>query len=449
MEQLYTHANEHRYTLVVGILSARENYELRRALRNTWMTYVSTCNSLDYGVMVKFIVGSHACNFHPSLRQDEFGCQPLNVTEDFVSNRDIVITALGVFDFQLDGIKSSYLKVTLYDTVSHERVVGAIFTTQSPGLLKGNFRFRTVESYVLPKGFRGTVVVENMNSQNPALKCKAERCDIIDNGKGLVSLGRIRHGSHASNQLPVLWERYQEEIFYAAGNFMFIFPKTDDDSDVISRRSETMEKWMKAKKRETDLINQEILEFNDIVLIDEVDTYRNIPNKLVEFYDWAFRNIEFDFLLKTDDDCYVDIERIAHKLRSLELRRTDKFWWSQFRKHWPINSFGKWAELTYTASEYPMFACGSGYVLSSDLVGWLARNKDFLHRYQGEDVSMGIWLSAVNPNFIQDPGWQCNQTCYRGVYTIPENTPHQLQELFTNTENCGNPCDCHVEETNK
>jgi hypothetical protein len=48
-------------------------------------------------------------------------------------------------------------------------------------------------------------------------------------------------------------------------------------------------------------------------------------------------------------------------------------------------------------STYPAFACGSGNVVSQDLVQWIAANANALFAYQGEDVSMGIWLAALNP----------------------------------------------------
>lgn len=72
-----------------------------------------------------------------------------------------------------------------------------------------------------------------------------------------------------------------------------------------------------------------------------------------------------------------------------------------FRKQWPINYYGKWMENVWTLPWYPSFACGSGYILTNDLIKWLAINHDTLYAYQGEDVSMGIWMTAINPNKIE------------------------------------------------
>lgn len=55
---------------------------------------------------------------------------------------------------------------------------------------------------------------------------------------------------------------------------------------------------------------------------------------------------------------------------------------SSFRKDWALDPYGKWAEFDYTAVSYPWFACGSGYILSRDLVVWLAENRKLLKRFQ-------------------------------------------------------------------
>ena len=47
-----------------------------------------------------------------------------------------------------------------------------------------------------------------------------------------------------------------------------------------------------------------------------------------------------------------------------------------------MDRIGKWQELQYPSPAYPAFACGSGYVVSRDLVQWLATNADQLKAYQ-------------------------------------------------------------------
>ena len=91
--------------------------------------------------------------------------------------------------------------------------------------------------------------------------------------------------------------------------------------------------------------------------------------------------------------------KLVSLLRLLDATLIDFF--VSFRKKWAVNYYGKWADDAYTSPVYPHFACGSGYILTRDLVQWLNLNGDYLHHYQGEDVSMGIWLSAIVPKMVQ------------------------------------------------
>lgn len=54
-----------------------------------------------------------------------------------------------------------------------------------------------------------------------------------------------------------------------------------------------------------------------------------------------------------------------------------------------MDRIGKWQELEYASPAYPAFACGSGYVVSRDLVQWLASNADKLKAYQVEPSAGG------------------------------------------------------------
>uniref|UniRef100_H2YHY8 Hexosyltransferase n=1 Tax=Ciona savignyi TaxID=51511 RepID=H2YHY8_CIOSA len=169
------------------------------------------------------------------------------------------------------------------------------------------------------------------------------------------------------------------------------------------------------------------------------DVYRNLPDKLLSFYQWTAENVAFDYIGKTDDDSFVLLENI---LQVLDDTTSKKSWFGNFRLDAPVARWGKWAELDYTASAYPAFACGGGYVLSHDLVRWLTSNIDYLHVYQGEDVSMGIWLSAILPKLIQNRLWLCDGTCDPSLLVSTQLNSSSIKRMWKNKENCQNPCWC-------
>lgn len=106
----------------------------------------------------------------------------------------------------------------------------------------------------------------------------------------------------------------------------------------------------------------------------------------------------------TDDDAFVRVDKIVELLQDPSTPNTRYYAGqvlsTQFRRSIPPvrDAAGKnYLSLDrYSMSELPPFAIGPHYVLSSDLVGFLDRNR---HDLRGvgtlEDVSVGFWLLAL------------------------------------------------------
>ena len=56
----------------------------------------------------------------------------------------------------------------------------------------------------------------------------------------------------------------------------------------------------------------------------------------------------------------------------------------------------------HKVQEYMPFATGNMYVVSGELIEWLAKSPAPLRYYDGEDVSVGQWLSPLEMNMIDE-----------------------------------------------
>jgi beta-1,3-N-acetylgalactosaminyltransferase 2 len=225
---------------------------------------------------------------------------------------------------------------------------------------------------------------------------------------------------------------------------MWLDVKSINDIDILKHSDELDDEW---RLHNTDIrqrLKSEAEEYQDILFVDTVDVYRNLPIKLLSFHQWLFRKFYPSFILKTDDDCFVNLDLILKDLSELKERSEDFLWWGHFRDQWLVQKFGKWAEFSYTADVYPEFACGSGNVVNTRIHEWIASNADNLHAYQGEDVSMGIWMAAISPVRVEDKCWQCSKNCSRESLSIPELQPSEIKEHWQNLQLCNNPCDCRI-----
>ncbi|XP_040098639.1 UDP-GalNAc:beta-1,3-N-acetylgalactosaminyltransferase 2 isoform X2 [Oryx dammah] len=419
---LFPRWKSNHYDVVVGVLSARNNHQLRNVIRSTWLKHLIQHPALSQRVLVKFIIGAHGCNVPVEDREDPYSCKLLNITnpvlnqeiEAFSLSEDtssglsedrvvsvsfrvlypIVITSLGVFYDAGDVGFQRNITVKLYQAEQEEALFIARFSPPSCGVQVNKLWYKPVEQFILPETGEGALPHE-----------------------------------------------FMEGVEGVAGGFIYTIQEGDALLKTLHSRPRRLLDHMHNLHEEDALLKEESSLYDDIVFVDVVDTYRNVPAKLLNFYRWTVEETSFDLLLKTDDDCYIDLEAVFNRI-ALKNLDGPNFWWGNFRLNWAVDRTGKWQELEYPSPAYPAFACGSGYVISRDIVHWLAGNSGRLKTYQGEDVSMGIWMAAIGPKRYQDSLWLCEKTCEPGMLSSPQYSPQELVQLWRLKELCGDPCRC-------
>lgn len=106
----------------------------------------------------------------------------------------------------------------------------------------------------------------------------------------------------------------------------------------------------------------------DRLYLDCPESYEMLPSKVRAFLNYALQNIEFDYLFKTDDDTYLDLERFI----GFDKQGADYI--GQFREH-PVTDergktwhYGKCTDKAYEVPYEQPFICpwatGAGYFLS-------------------------------------------------------------------------------------
>ncbi|KAM6086332.1 UDP-GalNAc:beta-1,3-N-acetylgalactosaminyltransferase 2 isoform 3-T3 [Theristicus caerulescens] len=431
------------YDVIVGVLSARHNHELRSVIRNTWFKHLKQHPALSQRVLVKFIIGAHGCAVPVEDREDPYSCKLLNISNPVLNQEieafslpedvpsvlsedrivsvnfrvlyPIVITSLGVF-YEADGVGfQRNITVKLYQAEHEEALFSARFSPPSCGVQVNRLWYKPVEQFILPESFEGTIVWESQDLQG--LVSRNLHKVMVNDGGGVFRVITLDFSCCLRGEVCFAWEKDKgmQKVMLQAGEGSLPHELTEGVEGIAGGFIYTIQ--------------------------DVIDTYRNVPAKLLNFYRWTVESTSFDLLLKTDDDCYVDLEAVFDRIMQKKLDRPN-IWWGNFRLNWAVDRTGKWQELEYPSPAYPAFACGSGYVISKDIVQWLASNSERLKTYQGEDVSMGIWMAAVGPKRYQDSLWLCEKTCESGMLSSPQYSPQELSELWRLKELCGDPCRC-------
>nr|XP_054755280.1 beta-1,3-galactosyltransferase 1-like [Lytechinus pictus] len=146
-------------------------------------------------------------------------------------------------------------------------------------------------------------------------------------------------------------------------------------------------------------VEQESMQYKDILMEDFTDTYKNLTYKTVMGVKWASTFCpNANFIMKTDDDMYVNYVNIISHLTNLVIPTLNYV--TGFVIHGgPIRSpKSKWymPRSIYPDDRYPPFCSGSGYVFSGDVAKKVYEISLYTPYLYLEDVFFSICLNKLN-----------------------------------------------------
>ncbi|KAH9375772.1 hypothetical protein HPB48_023013 [Haemaphysalis longicornis] len=213
------------------------------------------------------------------------------------------------------------------------------------------------------------------------------------------------------------------------------------------------------------LVLKEAKEYGDMLVGPYVDTYRNLTLKTVHGFLWITEHVKPSFVLKTDDDCFVNIGVLADVLAETLVFQTElsaaasgqedstyrmapghpegaarssssalsyrgaalattrlpsPFYVGNIRWSNPVvrNPKSRWyvPEEDYARSRYPPYGSGAGYILDSRALDVLTSNVRRVKPFANEDAYVGTVLSEAGVYPVQSSRfasqlsglWTCN-----------------------------------------
>ena len=194
-------------------------------------------------------------------------------------------------------------------------------------------------------------------------------------------------------------------------------------------------------------IEKENAVYKDIIQQTIAEGYDALTVRTLMIFEWVVRNAsETNFLLKMDDDTFVQLEQIVAFLRTVTREESlymGHFFYEQEVYRSPLE---KNYEPLYEGSLYPPYASGSGYVLSINLVQFILRSwkePQSLRIFRNEDVSVGIWLLALNDvrRLHRDDFWpEPPAECKEDAVLVHRVDPLQMLKYYKNLRTSGCMC---------
>lgn len=146
----------------------------------------------------------------------------------------------------------------------------------------------------------------------------------------------------------------------------------------------------------SDRISREAQIFGDIIQGDYSETFANKVFKIQSGFEWAAKYCSFEYLLKTDDDVFVNTRALVAFL-SGDGAPNAAFYFGHLMHGSPVLRTGYYAvsKEDHPGDVFKDYLSGGGYVLSKDLVLKFTQMFDVVKPLKIDDAYIGILAAEV------------------------------------------------------
>lgn len=181
----------------------------------------------------------------------------------------------------------------------------------------------------------------------------------------------------------------------------------------------------------------------DLMLLSNVvDSYQALTKKLLASLVYVHYSVKFRFLMKCDDDTYVRLTELHKELKSVPYKQ--RLYWGFFDGRASPKKSGPWKEEDWVLCDrYLPYALGGGYILSSDVVNFVASNSKYLKLFRSEDVSLGTWLAPLDLHRVHDARFDTeykSRGCNNKYLVSHKQSTLHMQEKFNSLNTLGRMC---------
>ncbi|KAI3437945.1 hypothetical protein D9Q98_000389 [Chlorella vulgaris] len=205
-------------------------------------------------------------------------------------------------------------------------------------------------------------------------------------------------------------------------------------------------RFILSEDERTPQVEKELEQYGDIVFVQQKTNYKSILYKTYHVMEYAAANYDPAFVLKTDDDAFINVAPLMEQLRAMcenpDCRR-ERLYMGKMAKHSEVllQPGHKWNNAAFHnhtgLKEYPNYMMGGGYVVGGEVARILVdiNTRMRLKFTPIEDATLGFWLMAMDLRHIDHPRFYtwAAPCCFKAPVRKPGErfvTRFQLSEAF-------------------
>ena len=217
-----------------------------------------------------------------------------------------------------------------------------------------------------------------------------------------------------------MWGNGHDNVYFVIGQYCPVNRShrknelTCEDMPITDAHSPHDEWYEKRMKLESQVLRKEQKHYRDMLWTPSPESYRGLPHKLKEGYQWVVSNLpNAKWIVKADDDTIVRVKSLSTYLEK-KIPHSKPTVIGKIEYEGIVHKEGRWKEEKYPHEKYPPFPLGScGHVVSRPVAEYIASHKNSLVEYQGEDTSIGIWMdeSPLHVEWLYSESFENDMKC--------------------------------------
>lgn len=185
-------------------------------------------------------------------------------------------------------------------------------------------------------------------------------------------------------------------------------------ANLAQESGEAVCRFILSEDESTPQVQKEVEQHQDVIFVKEKTNYKSILYKTYFVLEHAVATYDVKYILKTDDDAFINIKALIMQLKLLCQTpecKSERVYMGKMAKESEVllQPGHKWNNMVFHnhtgLKTYPNYMMGGGYIVSGDVASSLVNiNRKMKLKFTPiEDATLGFWLMSMDLRHIDHP----------------------------------------------
>jgi len=196
------------------------------------------------------------------------------------------------------------------------------------------------------------------------------------------------------------------------------------------------------RRYDDNYLKWESFSYHDLLVVPCEEHFFNLTRKVMYALLYVQKNYDFDYVMKCDDDTYVNVHPFMNALSHF---KDEYLYWGYYEGGAIVLDHGRHEEKKwFICDNYLPYAAGGGYVFGKGIVKYITDNHYIFSMYNNEDASFGLWTAPLNISRVHENRFDTltgSRGCLNDFLVLHKSSSIKMYQHHENFLKTSNICD--------